>query len=52
MEISQRVMPMPEPGIACGNALSGGYTVQPPEAAPPSTKREKIMITLDTAKNQ
>ena len=52
MEINHNVIPVPEPGIACGRALNGGYTVQPPEAAPPSTNKEKIMIRLDTRKNQ
>ena len=52
IEINHRVMPMPDPGMACGNALNGGYTVHPPEAAPPSTNSEKIMMTLDAAKNQ
>ena len=49
MEINHKVMPMPEPGMAWGSALKGGYTVQPPEAAPPSTNNEKIMMTLDAA---
>ncbi len=52
MEINHNVMPMPEPGIACGKALNGGYTVQPPEAAPPSTNKERSMITLEKKKNQ
>jgi hypothetical protein len=45
-------MPIPDPGIACGKALKGGYTVQPPDAAPPSTKSENSMMTLEKKKNQ
>ena len=52
LELIWTVMPVPEPGIACGRALSGGYTVQPPEAAPPSTNKENTMSRLDTRKNQ
>src|SRR5690606_2258859 len=50
--INQSVIPAPEPGIACGKALSGGYTVQPAEAGPFSTKREITIITLEAKKNQ
>ena len=52
MEISHKVIPMPDPGIACGNADKGGYTVQPPDAAPPSVNKDRIMMTLEKKKNQ
>jgi hypothetical protein len=34
METNHKVIPVPDPEIACGNALKGGYIVQPAEAGP------------------
>tara|TARA_B110000495_G_C22527803_1_gene321247 strand:+ start:247 stop:507 length:261 start_codon:yes stop_codon:yes gene_type:complete len=45
-------MPSPEPGIASGSALKGGYIVHPPDAGPVSINIEQNMIQLDIKKNQ
>jgi len=45
-------MPAPEPGMAWGSALNGGYTVQPPEAGPVSTNSEITITAEEAAKNQ
>jgi hypothetical protein len=34
MLMSHKSIPIPEPGLACGNALKGGYAVHPPENGP------------------
>jgi hypothetical protein len=52
MLTSHSVIPAPEPGMACGSALSGGYTVQPALAGPPSTNSEASIRTLLRKKNQ
>ena len=52
IEINQRVIPIPDPGMACSKADKGGYTTQPPPAGPVLRKREINMITPDTKKNQ
>ena len=49
---NHKVIPAPEPGIAWGKALKGGYIVHPADAAPPSTTNEIIIITDETKKNQ
>ena len=50
--MSHNVIPVPEPGIAWGNALKGGYIVHPAEAGPVSTHIELISTTVAIAKNQ
>lgn len=52
IEINQSVIPAPEPGIACGNAESGGYTVHPAAAGPDSTNNDATIITELKKKNQ
>ena len=52
IETSHKVIPIPDPGIALGKALKGGYTVQPPEAGPVCTNNELINIMLEIKKNQ
>src|SRR5690554_71505 len=52
MDTNQRVIPNPEPGIACGRAESGGYTVQPAEAGPDSTNSEATIIAAGIKHNQ
>ena len=52
IEINQSVIPAPEPGIACGSADRGGYTVQPAAAGPDSTKSEVTITTELAKKNQ
>jgi hypothetical protein len=52
MEINHKVIPKPDPEIACGSALKGGYTVQPPEAGPDSMKSEAHMTIVEAKKNQ
>src|SRR4051812_43627684 len=52
MATSHMVIPVPDPLIACGSALNGGYTVQPPPAGPVSRKNEMNITTLDKKKNQ
>src|SRR5690606_9123701 len=44
IDTNQSVIPVPEPGIACSTAESGGYIVQPADAGPDSTNNEAIMI--------
>ena len=52
MAVSQSVIPIPDPGIALGNALSGGYIVHPPEAGPVSTNNDDNRTILLSRKNQ
>ena len=52
MEINHKVIPVPEPGIDSGKALSGGYMVHPAEAGPDSTNREESMIMLERKNSQ
>ena len=52
IDVSQRVMPSPDPDIACGNALKGGYIVQPPLAGPVDKNNDVNIITLERKKNQ
>ena len=37
--MTHKSAPSPSPGPADGNALSGGYPVQPCSGAPPTTKK-------------
>ena len=52
MELNHKVIPNPEPGIACGNALNGGYIVQPADAGHASTNKETTIITLEIKNSQ
>jgi len=52
MELNHNVIPSPEPGIACGNALKGGYIVHPADAGPASTNNEITITTLEIKNNQ
>src|SRR6056300_1129077 len=52
IDTNQSVMLSPEPGCACGSALSGGYIVHPAAAGPDSTNSEAIIITDDKKKSQ
>src|SRR5690606_10724374 len=52
MEISHKVIPIPEPGWAMGRALNGGYMVHPAAAGPASKNKELTIIILDKKNNQ
>ena len=52
MLINQSVIPNPDPGIACGKALRGGYIVQPAAAGPDVTNNDITITTEDKKKNQ
>ena len=52
IETNHNVIPRPEPEIACGNALKGGYIVHPADAGPDSTNNDETIITLDKKNNQ
>jgi hypothetical protein len=52
IEISQSVIPIPDPGWAMGSALNGGYMVQPAAAGPASKNKELTIIMLDKKNNQ
>ena len=52
MDTSHNVIPIPEPGCAIGNALNGGYIVQPAAAGPASTNREMTIIIEEVKNNQ
>src|ERR1700744_3381624 len=49
---SHSVIPIPEPGIAFGNADNGGYIVQPPLAGPFCTRNDDNIMILAIRKNQ
>src|ERR1700746_518352 len=52
IDTNHKVIPKPEPGIACGKADNGGYTVQPPDAGPVSIPKEIIITVHEAKKNQ
>jgi hypothetical protein len=52
MDTNQRVIPIPDPLIACGRALNGGYMVHPPLAGPVDKNIDMNIITLERKKNQ
>jgi len=50
--ISHKVIPSPDPEIASGTALRGGYIVHPADAGPDWTNKDIIIITHEAKKNQ
>ena len=52
IDTNHRVIPAADPGWAWGNALKGGYIVQPAAAGPASTKSEAIINADDIKNNQ